>query len=216
MVREADRPSIPSEPTVNGLARTQQRAQLRRELLDARSEVAFELRARQLAAMAPRLDALVAQRTGPMAGKIIGVYWPIRGEPDLRSLFVEWHARGAVLALPVVDAQATPLRFVRWAPDDALVKGLHGVPVPQHGATVIPDLLIIPCVGFDARGYRLGYGSGYYDRTLALAQPQTIGVAWSEALLPQFEPEATDRPLDAIVTPDRVWDSVRQQGISPA
>lgn len=215
MVREAAIPPIPVEASLPEADGALPRAQLRRKLLDARSQVSPALRARQTAALGPRLDDVVTERLGSLEDRVLGVYWPIRGEPDLSKLWVDWRGRGAILALPVVDAAAMPLRFVRWAPEDSLIKGPHGVPVPQHGLTVSPELLVIPCVGFDARGYRLGYGGGYYDRTLALAQPATVGVAWGEALLPSFEPEATDRPLQTIVTPEGVWDLLRQQGASP-
>lgn len=216
MVREAESSPIPVNPSEPGINPGSHRKLQRRALLEARSRVMPDQRIGQVAAMAPRLSHLVARVIGCLAGRVVGVYWPIRGEPDLRALFAQWHREGAVLALPVVDAPAMPLRFVQWAPDEPLIEGRYGVAVPREGKTVLPDLLIIPCVGFDARGYRLGYGGGYYDRTLAVSQPVTFGVAWSEAQLADIKPEPTDRPLDVIVTPDAMWGLLRQQGIPPA
>ena len=168
-----------------------------------------QARAAQEEALAERLDAHLRLSLGALAGMTVGVYWPIRGEPDLLSLYSHWQRQGALLALPVVDGPGCPLRFVHWRPDDVLQPGLHGVPVPIEDdthASVSPQVLVIPCVGFDTRGYRLGYGGGYYDRTLARDVPGprpmlALGVAWSDARLPEFEPLPTDVPLDGVITP---------------
>lgn len=185
----------------------------RRELLERRKTLAPEVRTAREQVLADRLEACLAQMGQPLSGLTVGVYWPIRGEPDLRDLFRRWHGQGALLALPVVESSDRPLLFVRWMPDEVLIPGKHGVPVPVEDEShprVSPQIMIIPCVGFDARGYRLGYGGGYYDRTLAsrrgpgrsVRPPLALGVAWSEALVPNFEPSPFDLPLDAIITPD--------------
>jgi len=142
---------------------------------------------------------------------ILGLYWPVRGEPDL----VAWLAAlttGTVLALPVVDGPAQPLRFVAWRPGDPMVPGAYRIPRPAAGPTVVPDALVVPCVGFDARCHRIGYGGGFYDRTLAAAsasrvggrRPVAIGVAFDELEVADVTPEMHDVALDAVVTPTRV------------
>ena len=223
MVREAD-PSCSSAPAPSnaepapalskaepapGLGNEglggQERAPLRRRLLDARARMTADARANQVHALAPRLDELVGRLRGASTLGVLGVYWPIRGEPDLRELYSAWHQRGAILALPVVAESAAPLRFRRWAPGDAMQKDRQGVPVPVGGEWVVPQLMVVPCVGFDPRGYRLGYGGGYYDRTLAELPVAALGVAWSESGFTGFEPHASDLPMDAIVTADRLW-----------
>lgn len=144
---------------------------------------------------------------GDVGGEVVAIYWPIRGEPALAPLPERWIESGARLALPVVDAPATPLRFVCWQPGAPTVPGVWGIPRPASDETLRPTLLIVPCVGFDARCYRLGYGGGFYDRSLAalaadgLGAPRAIGVAWDDALLGHFDPLPTDLPLDAVVTP---------------
>ena len=143
---------------------------------------------------------------GEVRGEVLALYWPIRGEPDLGPLPERWTRDGATLALPVVDAPRTPLRFLAWRPGDPTVPGVWGIPRPAADRAVRPTVVVVPCVGFDAACWRLGYGGGFYDRTLeALAAagpaPRTIGVAWDEARLEGFEPLPTDRPLDAVVTP---------------
>jgi 5,10-methenyltetrahydrofolate synthetase len=180
---------------------------MRRELLASRDALPAATRAEGERALATHLQRWVLSRFPTLHGCGIAVYWPIRGEPDLRSLWAQWSAQGAVLALPVVDAQARPLRFVRWTPGERLNPGRYGIPEPQGTELSEPQLIIAPCVGFDDDGYRLGYGGGYYDRTLARwalpdrLRPLVLGVAWNEARLCDFKPEATDIAMDAVITP---------------
>jgi 5-formyltetrahydrofolate cyclo-ligase len=158
-------------------------------------------------ALVARLEALF----GDVSGEAIALYWPIRGEPSLEPLPQRWAEAGARLALPVVDARRMPLRFVEWRPGDPTVPGVWGIPRPAADRALRPTLLIVPCVGFSADCQRLGYGGGFYDRSLAaleadgLPAPRAIGVAWDEALLEGFEPLPTDRALDAVVTPTRAF-----------
>ncbi len=101
----------------------------------------------------------------------IGVYLPIRSEPDLSACYAQWRAQGRRLALPVVTGKNEPLTFRVWEAGALLRTAAFGVQVPETDETVVPDVLVIPCVGFrvlDGRPYRLGYGGGFYDRTLAL------------------------------------------------
>lgn len=132
----------------------------------------------------------------------VGLYWPFRGEYDPRPLAAELHAAGVVLALPVVVAKAQPLAFRRWRPGDALVNGVWDIPIPAVDDRVAPALLLVPLVGFDASLYRLGYGGGFYDRTIAAAAPQPfrIGVGFELARLATIGPRPHDIPMNRIAT----------------
>jgi 5-formyltetrahydrofolate cyclo-ligase len=135
----------------------------------------------------------------------VGFYWPFKGEYDVRRIARQLHARGTRLALPVVIEKNRPLEFRAWTPDAKLVPGIWNIPVPAEGAVVEPDALLVPLVGFDDEGYRLGYGGGYYDRTLASRprKPLTIGVGFELSALRSIHPQPHDIPMDAIVTEAR-------------
>ena len=131
----------------------------------------------------------------------LGLFWPVQAEPDLRSCYPQLHDMGIQLALPVVLSKAQPLTFMQWAPGDLMSKDEHGIPVPaQRERMVHPQALLIPCVGYNRKNYRLGYGGGYYDRTLALTpRPLAIGVAYAQGQA-EFPAEAHDVPMDNILT----------------
>lgn len=181
------------------------RAALRRRLLSARGPTGTSAREAANAALIARLETLL----GDVAGEAIALYWPVRGEPALGALPERWADRGAQLALPVVEAAGRPLRFVRWRPGDPTIAGAYGIPRPATDIALRPTLLLVPCVGFDGSGHRLGYGGGFYDRSFAQLDadggrpPRGVGVAWDDGLLADFDPLPTDRPLDAVVTPSR-------------
>lgn len=132
----------------------------------------------------------------------LGVYWPLRDEPDLHAAYAELARLGARLLLPVVVARDTALEFAAWSPGEAMVKDAMGVAVPAAlRLQPYPPALLVPCLGYSAAGYRLGYGGGYYDRTLARYQPrpQTLGIAYRCQQVP-FDGDAHDVALDRIVT----------------
>lgn len=149
------------------------------------------------AAIAARV--LAWWRADPAAS--IGVYWPLRGEPDLSSAYAALAADGTALALPVVLARHAALGFAEWVPGEAMVKDAMGVAVPAELRMVArPPALLIPCLGFNLQGYRLGYGGGYYDRTLALLpRPKTAGVAYA-CLQASFAVATHDVALDVVLT----------------
>lgn len=149
-----------------------------------------------------RIAAQLKQGIGDASGRVVSTYWPFRGEPDLRSLMTILASEGASTALPVVVARGCPLVFRQWKMGDPLEKGVWNIPVPAEGAEVVPDIVIAPVVGFDALSYRLGYGGGFFDRTLAtMAQhPQVFGVGYDVAAIPTIHPQAHDVPMDMIVT----------------
>ena len=131
----------------------------------------------------------------------VGVYWPLAGEPDLRAAYAELALAGVRLALPVVMERDAPLAFTEWQLDEPMLADEMGVAVPATLRFVErPPALLIPCLGFNTENYRLGYGGGYYDRTLELVpRPLTLGIAYSNQEA-QFGHGPHDVPLDAIVT----------------
>ena len=132
----------------------------------------------------------------------VSLYWPFQGEFDPRYAIRRFREGGAVAALPVVVEKRAPLQFREWWPGVATSKGVFDLPVPEGTRVVVPQASLIPPVGFDSRGYRLGYGGGYFDRTLATITPQPlkIGVAFELSRLETIYPQAHDIALDFIVT----------------
>lgn len=154
------------------------------------------------AALAGHLDRLL-ERRGGVVGRVVSGYWPIKGEPDLRPWMTALHERGARLALPVVETPGAPLAFRAWEPGARMVRGHWNIPVPPPEAeSVRPEIALAPLVGWDGDGYRLGYGGGYFDRTLAALSPRpwTLGVGVQSARLSSILPQPHDIGLDAIVT----------------
>lgn len=145
----------------------------------------------------------------------IGAYWPIKGEFDALPALYRWSEAGqeeAVerrIGLPVIDRETKQLQFHVWYPGCPMEDDAYGIPKPKDTPRFEPQLLLVPCVGFGPRGVRLGYGGGFYDRTLAQLQPRpyTVGLAYTHGHVPWLEPEPHDVPLDAILHEDGVaWD----------
>jgi 5,10-methenyltetrahydrofolate synthetase len=174
--------------------------ELRRSLLEARLQAAREP-AGGLALQRRLNDVLTLY-----APVRVGFYWPLKGEFDACGAIALWLAQDArrEAGLPVILRAGEPLAFHAWSPDTPMKAGRHRIPEPASRRVVIPDLLFAPCVGFDSDGYRLGYGGGYYDRTLAqwlgAVRPVTVGVAWEACRTGALPREPHDIPLDAIVT----------------
>jgi 5,10-methenyltetrahydrofolate synthetase len=126
----------------------------------------------------------------------------VRHEPDVRALLAAWAGAGTCAALPVVVAAEEPLAFRAWAPDSTLAPDRYGIPTPVAGEFLVPDLILLPLNGFDASGYRLGYGGGYFDRTLAALAPRplAVGVGFEINRLETILPGPHDQRLDWIVT----------------
>ncbi|SRR5579871_3214569 len=133
---------------------------------------------------------------------IVGFCWPYKNEYDPRFLLRRLRARGAVTALPVVVAPRTPLIFREWHPGVRTVPGVYDIPYPADSAECLPDTVLLPMNGFDRQGYRLGYGAGYFDRTLAAIRkrPHVIGVTFELAALETIHPQPYDVPVDFVVT----------------
>jgi 5,10-methenyltetrahydrofolate synthetase len=136
----------------------------------------------------------------------IGAYWPIKGEFDALPALYRWSEAdpGRRIGLPVVDRETKQLRFHVWYPGCAMEEDAYGIPKPKDTEAFEPQLLLVPCVGFGPGGLRLGYGGGFYDRTLATLQPQpfTAGVGYAHGYIPWLSAEPHDVPLDALLTED--------------
>jgi 5-formyltetrahydrofolate cyclo-ligase len=170
----------------------------RERLLGERGAFTQGYRALQALAIAPALDRILAA----VPCSMVSVYWPIRAEPDLRAWMHTLSQRGMRVALPVALALGEALVFREWHPHARLARGLWKIPYPADGAEVIPDVVIAPLVGFDGGCYRLGYGGGFFDRTLARRSPKplAIGVGYPGASLRTIYPQPHDVPMDWIVT----------------
>jgi 5,10-methenyltetrahydrofolate synthetase len=175
--------------------------QLRRTLKERRRAIDHDTKRAWDDRIGARVLAQVLPWSEANPGATLAVYWPLAGEPDLRPAYAELAEAGVRLALPVVLARDAALGFAAWVPGEPTVTDSLGVAIPAELRVVErPDALLVPCLGFDARGYRLGYGGGFYDRTLAAEpRPRTLGIAYA-CQLAEFAIGEYDIPLDAIVT----------------
>lgn len=181
-----------------------QKNKLRKQLLQQRHALTPAQRTAAEAAICTHLAAWLYDKNYTS----IGAYWPIRGEADLRPLLTEL-AQRYIIALPV-SQQDQPLRFVRWQPGQAMMVDAYQIPIPAESVEIHPECLLIPCVGFDRAGYRLGYGAGFYDRTLAAwhaqgkPRPALVGIGFSCGRITSGFHEAHDVALGTLVSEDGV------------
>lgn len=173
----------------------------REALIAARLAVPAEDRARVATEVARALDRLIA----PGPGMVISLYWPFRAELDLRDWMAAAQGRGARIALPLVEAKGRPLRFREWRPGCAMERGIWNILQPAGTAELVPEVVIAPLVGFDPECFRLGYGGGFFDRTLAALGPgvRAVGVGHPSAALRTIHPQPHDIAMNAIVTGER-------------
>ncbi|MCL2525105.1 MAG: 5-formyltetrahydrofolate cyclo-ligase [Betaproteobacteria bacterium] len=169
---------------------------LRRDMAASRET----LGAAEHAAASARIVAHLREVIAPP--RSVAFCWPIQREPDVRAIIEHWRQAGSRAALPVVSAPGEPLAFREWQATTPLQADRYGIPTPTTGDWLRPDLILLPLNGFDAAGYRLGYGGGYFDRTLAALNPRplAVGVGFEINRLPSIHPEAHDQRLDWIVT----------------
>jgi 5-formyltetrahydrofolate cyclo-ligase len=206
------------------------KAQLRKALLEERLNLPDRLHRGELLQRVMRIWLVGRPDT------VIGAYWPIKGEFDPLPALYRWqedalmgekpldaHAEWSFdaikdiakpaagrsprkIGLPVVDRVHKTLVFHAWYPGCPMENDAYDIPKPKDTEAVVPTLLFVPCVGYSAGGYRLGYGGGFYDRTLATLQPKpfTVGLGFTQGYLDDFEPEPHDVPLDAILNDNGV------------
>jgi 5,10-methenyltetrahydrofolate synthetase len=154
-----------------------------------------------------RIDADLERSFPGLARSRVAFCWPIKNEYDARHFARTLRDRGALTALPVVVAPKTPLIFREWHPGVELAKGALDIPYPAHSPEVVPEAVLLPMNGWDSKGYRLGYGAGFFDRTLAAFQkrPVVIGISYEQAQLETIHPQSWDIPVDYLVTERGVY-----------
>jgi 5-formyltetrahydrofolate cyclo-ligase len=174
------------------------RSALRSALINKRLEVGVSERT----ALDTRIGNILSRCEPVFRHLVIGFCWPYKGEFDLRPLAMRWSSEGMAVALCALTEVGAPMRFRRWSPAVPLVPGAYGIPIPLGTELMIPDLLLIPLVGFDSQAYRLGYGGGYFDRFLSELQvkPITIGISYDLMRVDTIHPQPHDVPMDFIVT----------------
>ena len=160
-----------------------------------------------IGAMRQAIDANLERAFPQLATGVVAFCWPIRNEYDARHLAETLRQRGALTALPVVVAAGAQLVFREWHPGIALAKGALGIPYPAQSRELAPATVLLPMNGWDARGYRLGYGGGFFDRTFAALEqrPLLIGVSYELARMDTIRPQAWDIPMDWVVTEAGVY-----------
>lgn len=215
MIGDQDQPAEPASPpcyadavgqagtdTMTVEDRDKWRRSTRKDLIASRSAVAEDDKVSANMAIAGHLENMVQQRFAGAEGLIVAVYWPINGEPDLRAWMQTLVTKGIGVALPVVAGPDLPLTFLSWSPDTAMRDGRFNIPEPVGDHVVSPDIIVAPTVGWDRARFRLGYGGGFYDRTIAAMtrRPYVIGVGLDTARLETIYPQPHDIPMDVIVT----------------
>ena len=173
----------------------------RERLIALRQALPPDDRRRRSESITRDLQTVIAERPGTL-----GVYWPFRAEFDPRPL-IDWAvAAGRIVALPVVVDKKGPLEYRAWRPGEPLVDGVWNIPVPEKREVVVPAVVLAPLVGFDPDCYRLGYGGGYFDRTLAALRPKplAIGVGFAAQAIATIHPQDFDVAMDLVVTEDGV------------
>lgn len=170
----------------------------RTELIAARTAFAPERRK----AWNERITALLTTGFALPSGTVVGFCWPYKGEFDARFVVRRWRDGGVIAALPEVVDKASPLRFRKWWPGAPMMPGVYDIPVPDGTEVLLPAVAVVPMNGFDGQGYRLGYGGGYFDRTLAAPGRRVlaIGVSFEALRLSTIYPQPHDIPMDFVVT----------------
>ncbi|WP_300321194.1 5-formyltetrahydrofolate cyclo-ligase [Accumulibacter sp.] len=186
------------------------RGELRKALVERRLAMPMEQWQRHCEAICAHLHAGFRQ----LAAMPVAFCWPLRREPDLRPAIDRWRAEGHpgfAALLPVVIDEDSTLGFRAWSSTTAMFADRYGIPTPADGDFLRPQALLLPVNAFDAAGYRLGYGGGYFDRTLAglAPRPLVIGVGFELARVDSIRPEAHDQPLDVMVTEAGIFRPVR-------
>lgn len=182
-------------------ARLSIRSALRQSAIERRLALSPE----ECTALSAKICELLQTHFTQISSQRVGFCWPVNNEPDLRPLLQTWikhHANGFAALLPVVVAPGKPLAFREWTPASTMIPDRFGIPTPADGQFMTPEVLLIPVNVFDNAGYRIGYGGGFFDRTLVSIRPPplAIGIGFELARIDSIHPEPHDVQLDAIVS----------------
>jgi 5-formyltetrahydrofolate cyclo-ligase len=187
------------------------RREERDRLIAERRALGAEFRRRWSEAIERRLAALL----GGLPARTIGFYSPHKGEFDPLPVAEAMIAQGRIAALPAITDRRGPLEYRAWQPGAEVERGAYGIPAPKAGALLRPDIVVVPLLGFDSANYRLGYGGGYFDRTIAALAPRpvTIGVGFEQGRIATIFPQDHDIALDFIVSETVLQPKLGQSGI---
>ena len=176
----------------------QWRRETRKALIEARRRIPRDDRVRWNEGITEALTAVIDER----GARTVGLYWPMHGEFNTLPLADRLRARGLRAALPAIVEKNAPLTYRPWDADSTLEPGVWNIPTPVTSVTLVPDLVLAPVVGFAPPSWRLGFGGGYFDRTLAAMTPKpaAVGVGYELGRLETIHPQPHDIPLDLIVT----------------
>lgn len=160
---------------------------------------------------AEQASSLFFEAVKPQAGQVVAAFWPKAKEFDVRVIIDDCLRQDIQIALPLVGKETRVMEFARWREGDTLVPNSFNVMEPEGREIVLPDIVIVPFLAFDRKGYRLGYGGGYYDATLEALRAQkeiiAVGVGYGEqAVLFNLPNDAHDQRLDLVITPQDVFD----------
>jgi 5-formyltetrahydrofolate cyclo-ligase len=174
------------------------RNDIRRECLQARESLSTA----EHVLLSARIERHLAAELQLHKRGCVGFCWPYRAEFDARPLVRSLLDAGWTACLPVVSDTVGPMFFRAWTPETPMQADRHGIQTPVDGAEVVPDLLLLPFNAIDACGYRLGYGAGYFDRTLAVMEPRpfVIGVGFAVGVVASVYPQPHDIPVNCRVT----------------
>jgi 5,10-methenyltetrahydrofolate synthetase len=177
------------------------RIALRQKMLAARVDLSLR-QAPLHATLSARIDGHLSHWLMPRTPTSIGFCIPVQGEFDPRALVTRLLGHGWTAAVPVVHHINSPMLFHPWTPETPMATDRHGIPIPANPPGPAPQIVLLPLVAFDAAGYRLGYGGGYFDRTLAASVPSplTIGIGFELTRVASIFPQAHDQRLDFVVT----------------
>jgi 5,10-methenyltetrahydrofolate synthetase len=189
------------------------------DVLSRRKSERAQLIARRLAAPAAdharwsaQIEAHLRAGFSMLAGMTVGFCWPFQGEFDARPFVTGLRRQGARTVLPSVIAKGMPLEFREWWPGVSMTNGVYDLPVPDGTDALLPDALLIPALGIGPQGDRLGFGGGYFDRTLAALQPKplAVGLAFELSRIPTIVPQPHDVFMDFVVTENGIEAAVPQ------
>ncbi len=172
--------------------------ELRKSLLNLRDSIPDNLKIDSDKKISKSLSKFISNLDGP-----ISFYWPMKNEFDPTHIILNWLLKGKrCAALPVIVKKNSPMKFLNWNSNTVLYKGIFNLPVPPISAPEVkPSIIIIPCVGFDSNNYRLGYGGGYYDRTLVnFKDAKKIGVCYEACRVKNLEKDEHDIPMDFVIS----------------